>query len=522
LSFVEEYLVKVKEIYANTHTKDNYFGMQTNKLYIDAKNHIREMIKANEDYAIISVGSGTTGAIHRLTQILGIYEAPATRLNYARNSLYYSSDKPVIFVSRYEHHSNLLPWKEGNTEVVEIDLDGNGMLNLRDLEEKINSSKYNSRIKIGAFSAASNVTGICLPINDITSIVHRASGLIFFDFATSAPYVDIEMINENDYIDGIYFSPHKFIGGPGSSGILVLRKALYKGLISPTCAGGGTVQYVSSSNYDFVDNIEEREDAGTPPILQTIRAAIALEIKAKVGCKQIKKKESEYIQTAFKRLLSNENIQIIGPKTSTNRLGIVSFNIKYKDHYLHPRFVSTLLNDLFGIQGRAGCSCAGPYGHYLLNIGDEESELYRRAISQGDKFVKPGWVRVNFHYLMDSNTYDYTIKAIQFIADYGYLFLQEYRMDFESGRWIHKEERCSVESFSIQDVISSERYKFKRHNPLKNKKLYKKYIKDAYKLKRILEKKRFKYELYFQGELKELFWYEASNNMSHSNLAVNI
>lgn len=456
LKFIEDYMMRVSMSYANTHTEDDYTGGQTTKLYHDAKEMIRSCLNADENYVVLTPGSGTTGAVMKLSQILGIYNTPATkrRKQALIDSLKSNSEafaeqidvyleanmrtRPVVFISPYEHHSNDLMWREGDAQVVEIQLDALGHLDLEDLKQQLQRPEFHGRRKIGAFSAASNVSGMLTPVYEVARIMHRYGGIVFFDFAACAPYVDINMRKDEEaYFDGVYLSPHKFLGGPGTSGLLVFHKDVYNQELAPTCAGGGTVEYVSSFKYDFIEDIEIREDAGTPPILQVIRTALALNVKSKIGIDTIEEVEHTYIHGALMRLSANENVYIVGPTDLKDRLGIFSFNIKHKDHYLHPRFVTRLLNDLFGIQARAGCSCAGPYGHRLLGINPDKSQAYRDIIIDGHEAMKPGWVRLNFHYTFSRDTYDFILDAIEFIADYGYLFLGEYDVDDSSGLWNH-------------------------------------------------------------------------------------
>lgn len=509
LIFVEKYMMKIGESYANTHTEDCFLGMQTTKLYHEAKDRIRTLLNANDEYAVLSVGSGTTGAIQRLAQILGIYEAPATRVKYDKDSKYYNPNRPIIFVGPYEHHSNELIWKEGNAEVIEIALTEDGKFSLEDLELQISDPKYKDRIKIGAFSAASNVTGMKSPVEEITRIVHAYNGLVFFDFAASGPYVKIDMVKDNGcYYDGIYLSPHKFIGGPGSAGLLVFKKELYNKAVGPTCAGGGTVEYVSSTDYDFINDIETREDAGTPAILQTIRTAIALEVKAGVGYDLIESIEERYISSALDAISNDNRIEIIGPVEKEDRLSIFSFNVKYKDGYLHPRFVTNLLNDLFGIQSRAGCSCAGPYGHLLLGIDPPKSDRYREVIKGGCEAIKPGWVRVNFHYLLEEFAFEYMINAMLFIADYGYLFLQDYSVDCATGNWTHKNKtECCIASFNLESIEESEDFVASRYDSDYTRDKYKEYMLEAHKLKDNHKVNDSSYVLYGDDRMGDLAWF---------------
>jgi selenocysteine lyase/cysteine desulfurase len=514
LLFVEEYMLKVAETYANTHTEDCYFGRQTTKLYHEAKERIRQLVHGNDDYIVVSVGSGTTGAIQRLAQILGIYESPATRERFKttlHNEEANKTKRPIVFVGPYEHHSNELIWKEAKADVIEIGLDQEGLFDVKDLEIQMTKPEYAQRLKIGAFSAASNVTGMYSPIKAITRIMHENHGLVFFDFAACGPYVAIEMIHEDgQYYDGIYLSPHKFIGGPGSSGLLIFRKDIYNTQVGPTCAGGGTVEYVSSIDYDFINDIEKREDAGTPSILQTIRAAAAFEVKESIGVETIEAIEKDYIQRAIHRLVKHPHIEIIGPKTTEERLGILSLSIRYKDNYLHPRYVTTLLNDLFGIQSRAGCSCAGPYGHMLLGISEEKSERYRQIIKNGCEAMKPGWVRVNFHYLLEEFSFEFMLWAIEFIADYGYLFLRDYSVNSFTGNWTHRDSHLEVlDSFSIEKDQLRSGYEHKKYHREATKGAYETIKCEATKLVEVYieEGHSDALELFEAEAMKDLAWF---------------
>ena len=346
--------------------------------------------------------------------------------------------KPVVFIGPYEHHSNDIMWREAIAEVVTIQLTSDGYIDLKDLESQVSDAKYKKRLKIGSFSAASNVTGLKSPVYEIARIMHKYGGLICFDFAASAPYVKINMNNDSDtFFDAIFISPHKFVGGPGSSGILVFNERVYNLELSPTSAGGGTVDFVSLTTVDYSKDIETREKSGTPGVLQTIKAALAIDLKDAIGIDNIKSKELEYTTRALKRLSKHSKIKILGPIDPEKRISIVSFIIKQGDRYLHPKLITKLLNDLFGIQSRAGCMCAGPYGHSLLNIDEEQSQKFRKINLQGKLGIRPGWCRVNFHYLFSEIEFKFICEAIEFIADYGYLFLRKYSFNINSGVWTH-------------------------------------------------------------------------------------
>ncbi len=456
LKFIEQFLIKIQREYANTHTEDDVTGRQMTEILHQAETIIKKAFNAEKNCKIIATGTGATGAISKFHEIIGIRLPPATR-NLVLSILDNSSEenvidqnlrkkleleinrlKPVVFIGPYEHHSNDIMWREAIAEVVTIQLTPDGYLDLKDLESQVSDQKYKKRLKIGSFSAASNVTGLKSPVYEIARIMHKYNALVCFDFAASAPYVKINMNNDSDtFFDAIFISPHKFVGGPGSSGILVFNERVYNLALSPTSAGGGTVDFVSSTTVDYSKDIETRERAGTPGVLQTIKAALVIDLKDAIGIDNIESKELEYSTRALKRLSKHSKIKVLGPIDPENRIPIVSFMIKHGNKDLHPKFVTKLLNDLFGIQSRAGCMCSGPYGNLLLKIDEEQSQKFRKIGQQGKFGIRPGWCRVNFHYLFSEIEFKFICQAIEFIADYGYLFLREYSFNINSGVWTH-------------------------------------------------------------------------------------
>lgn len=458
VDFIEDYVHYILQFYANTHTEDDFTGKTMTDLLHKAEATIKKMVNAGEHGKVIFTGTGATGGITRLQQILGVYWSPATRekVNEFLNSCleykqekntqcherllqYIQDHKPIVFVGPYEHHSNEIMWRKTLCEVVEISLDAKGELDLHALEEEVSDPKYKNRTKIGSFSAASNVTGIRTPVYDVARILHENNALACFDFAACAPYIKIDMNHDDEsFFDAIFFSPHKFVGGPASSGILVINDRIYRNDLPPTIAAGGTVRYVTKDKECYIEDIETREKPGTPGILQAIRSSMVMLLKDKVGINTIESIEEYYTRKFFDRFGENEKIVIYGPTDSKKKLGIISFNIMHKDRRLHPKFVTQLLNDLFGIQTRAGCSCAGPYGHQLLHVDDLHAKMYR-CMSGIIKYegLKPGWVRFNAHYSLSQAEFDYILDAIQFVIDYGYLFLALYEFDIKSGAWSH-------------------------------------------------------------------------------------
>jgi selenocysteine lyase/cysteine desulfurase len=440
LHFVEDHLREVSALYANSHTEDDVTGRAMTGLLHEAEARIKRVLNAGPDGLCIACGTGATGALHKLHEILGLALPPATRERIGFDPESLGDRRPVVFVGPYEHHSNEVTWREGLAEVVPVCLDEGGGVCLRTLERHLQDERWQGRPRFGAFSAASNVTGRLTPVHEVARLLRRHDAIGVFDYAAAAPYVAIDMCPADDpeaWLDAVAFSPHKFIGGPGAAGVLVLNQKLYRRDLAPTVGGGGTVDYVGPHGHDFSADVEAREKAGTPGILQTLRAALALDVQQAVGVERIHAREAELLGRAFRRWHEHDRIHILGDPDPARRIGIVSFNLKaLSGEVLHPRLVTGLLNDLFGIQSRAGCSCAGPYGHCLLGIGEEESESYRATIREGLHGLKPGWCRVGFHYTMDDAEADYVIEAVAFLAEHGERFLGLYDFDLESGTWV--------------------------------------------------------------------------------------
>jgi len=533
LKFIEQFLIKIQREYANTHTEDDVTGRHMTEILHQAETIIKKAFNAEKNCSIIATGTGATGAISKFQEIIGIHLPPATR-DLVRSILDKLSEenvidqnlikkleleinrlKPVVFIGPYEHHSNDLMWREAIAEVVTIQLTPDGYLDLKDLESQVSDAKYKKRLKIGSFSAASNVTGLRSPVYEIARIMHKYNGLVCFDFAASAPYVKINMNNDSDtFFDAIFISPHKFVGGPGSSGILVFNERVYNLALAPTSAGGGTVDFVSSSTVDYSKDIETREKSGTPGVLQTIKAALVIDLKDAIGIDNIESKELEYTTRALERLSKHSKIKILGPIDPENRISIVSFMIKQGNKYLHPKFVTKLLNDLFGIQSRAGCMCAGPYGHSLLNIDEEQSQRFRKINQQGKLGIKPGWCRVNFHYLFSEIEFKFICQSIEFIADYGHLFLKDYSFSINSGLWTHLNFKDTplYNKPDIKSILSADLKNCFDEESIDQNVEFTKYLNDAKKLVKTFGDK-IEYHQFIDPEAEELRWF----NFIHLN-----
>jgi selenocysteine lyase/cysteine desulfurase len=442
LSFIEDFIRhEVMPLYANTHTETSGTGLQTTRFREDARALVHQAVGAGDDDVVIFCGSGATAAINKLVDVLNIRIPADLDARYGLSAHVPASERPVVFIGPYEHHSNELPWRESLADVVTIDEDADGLIDLAMLERELLRCA-DRPLKIGSFSAASNVTGIGSKTAQIATLLHKHGALSFWDFAAAGPYVQIEMNMQGDgphghlaYKDAIFISPHKFIGGPGTPGILVAKKHLFQNRV-PASPGGGTVSYVNAQEHRYLDCPIHREEGGTPAIIESIRAGLVFQLKDAVGAETIQAKEHAFIRRAIDRWSENPDIQVLGnPKAW--RLSIVSFMVRHGGGYLHHNYVVALLNDLFGIQARGGCSCAGPYGHRLLGIDLTTSKEFEREVLKGCEGVKPGWTRVNFNYFISEAVFEFVLSAVEFIAEHGWKLLPEYTFEPDTGQWRH-------------------------------------------------------------------------------------
>jgi selenocysteine lyase/cysteine desulfurase len=440
LGFIEDFIREVVlPLYANTHTESSGTGLQTTRFREEAREIIRASLGAGPEHAVIFCGSGSTAAINHMIDVLNLRLPADLDDRYRFTELIPAGERPVVFIGPYEHHSNELPWRESIADVVVIHEDHDGHIDQRQLEAEL--IRHRDRpLKIGSFSAASNVTGIISDWRSISVLLHRHGALSFWDFAAAAPYMEIEMGSASQgpgvpYLDAVFISPHKFIGGPGTPGVLAARRQLFHNRV-PAIPGGGTVAYVNPTEHVYLADVEHREEGGTPAIVDSIRAGLVFQLKDAVGAAAIRRREESFIRRAIERWRREPNIEILG-NPDLDRLSIVSFVVRHRGRYLHHNFVVALLNDLFGIQSRGGCSCAGPYGHRLLGIDLEKSHEFEREINLGCEGIKPGWVRVNFNYFISEAVFEFILDAVELVAAEGWRLLPEYRFDAFTALWTH-------------------------------------------------------------------------------------
>ncbi|MEP3674691.1 aminotransferase class V-fold PLP-dependent enzyme [Sulfitobacter sp.] len=422
LQFIEDAIrAHVLPYYGNTHTETSFTGRRSTQLRELARETVRKALHADENHAVIFAGSGATGAADKLVRAL---------------SLQSLNNEAVVFVGPYEHHSNDLVWRESAARVVRIPLTEAGNICLETLEDEL-SNNADAPLKIGAFSAASNVTGVRTDLRAIARLMHAYGGWCVADFAAAAPYIPVRLAasaaGANDRIDAAFLSPHKYAGGPGASGVLVADRWMLD-TSRPTITGGGTVSYVTATGHNYVSNPERREEAGTPSIVENIRAGMVLQLKADMDEAEVERREEQMTQRMHAALRAIPQVELLGPDIS-GRLGVFSFNIRIRGKLLHHNFVVAVLNDLFGIQARGGCSCAGPYGHALLHIDDATTLRHERAVDLGHSTFRPGWARLGVNWFFSESDVDNIAAAIAFIASRGLDLLSYYRLDIDGGVW---------------------------------------------------------------------------------------
>ncbi|GAA4215515.1 selenocysteine lyase/cysteine desulfurase [Sagittula marina] len=422
ISFIEDAIRKhVLPFYGNTHTETSFTGRRSTQLRELARDTVRKAVGADANHAVIFTGSGATGAADKLVRALSMQGLDATS---------------VVFVGPYEHHSNDLIWRESGAQIVRIPLNDQGGVCLTTLESAL-KQHADAPVKIAAFSAASNVTGVRTDLRAIARLVHAEGGWCVADFAAAAPYIPVRLSassdGANDRIDAAFLSPHKFPGGPGASGLLIADRRMLDSL-RPTISGGGTVSYVTALRHNYVSDPERREEAGTPSIVENIRAGMVLQLKADMDEDEVERREQAMTNRLEAALRAIPGVEILGPQ-NVPRIGVFSFNIRVAGKLLHHNYVVALLNDLFGIQARGGCSCAGPYGHALLGIDEEMSECHERAVEQGHSAFRPGWARLGVNWFFDDSDTDRISAALALIAERGLDLLAYYRLDLTAGVW---------------------------------------------------------------------------------------
>lgn len=414
---IEEFILElVLPYYANSHTEASFCGAFMTRLREAARARIGEWCGATDDHAVIFAGSGATSGLNRLVCLLGLSSAIA------------AGQRARVIIGPYEHHSNILPWRESGAEIIEIAEAKTGGPDLDALASALQASSEFD-LTIAAFSAASNVTGVLTDVPTVTRMVHSAGGRMVWDYAGAGPYLPISMCPESDaQIDAIVVSPHKFIGGPGASGVLVVRRDAVTSRV-PSLPGGGTVRFVNRKGHDYSTKLESREEAGTPNVIGDVRAALAFAVKDVLGTAFIERRNQELKQKALAAWSNIPALDLLGTLDAP-RLPVFSFRVRDSSGgYIHQQLVTRLLSDLYGIQARGGCACAGPYVHRLLGIDDETSERLRQDIMAGNEISKPGFTRLNLSFLLPDETVDFILQSVVELAQCAESYVPLYTFD---------------------------------------------------------------------------------------------
>ena len=426
----------------NTHSEASETGKAMTLAYHEARRILKAHVNAGPDDMILTGGSGMTGVVNKLQRLLGL-KAPQGLRRYVQLP---EAERPVVFVTHLEHHSNHTSWYETIADVVVVPPDDQGIVDLAALEGLLH--QYRERpVKIGAFSACSNVTGVFTPYHAMAALMHRSGGVAFVDAAACAPYLTINMhpAAPDERLDAVLFSPHKFLGGPGSSGVLVMSRALYRNTV-PDDAGGGTVAWTNPwGEYAFLEDIEAREDGGTPAFLQTIKAALAVRLKEEMGVEPMGRREETIVARAMEGLRAIRGVHVLAPGCR-HRLAIFSFFVED----LHYNLVVRLLSDRFGIQSRGGCSCAGTYGHYLLNLDPQRSKRIMDRIDHGDQSERPGWVRLSFHPTTTTAEVEHCVGAVEAIVRNGAAWARDYTYSSHTNEFSH-----TGATRGVQDLVTA-------------------------------------------------------------------
>ncbi len=460
LHFVEAWVRRLRPFYANTHTAVSSTGRLMTELREEARSVVARSVGAGPEDVVVFTGAGATEAINKLVGLLGLrVDEPLERAYHLRRHIP-PEERPLVVVGPYEHHSNELPWRESVAEVVEIGLDARGLPDLDELAEVL-AAHAGRPLRVGAFSAASNVTGVLTDVHAVARVCHAHGAYAVFDYAAAGPYVPIEMHPEappdgrSGDLDAVFLSLHKFVGGAAASGVLVANRELFRSR-RPERPGGGTVSYVVGGGLEGVDytrHLAEREEGGTPAIVADVRAGAALLVKELLGPARLRRHEIALARRVVERLAAHPKIQVLGPH-DVDRLAIISFNVEG----LHHDLASALLDHLFGLQNRAGCSCAGPYGHRLLGLSREDSERHRALVRRGIEGAKPGWVRLSVPYYWNEEDLEFALAAVEFVADEGEAFVPMYHLDWATGVWEHLERPAPLMPplrLTVEDLVES-------------------------------------------------------------------
>ena len=482
LRCIEDYIqFEVLPWYGNTHTESSFCGLQTTILREEARDTIRMSCNAPKDeYAVIFTGSGCTAAMHKMINVLGISE----------------NNPAIVFIGPFEHHSNVLPWRENkHVELIRINFNKFGEFDGDQLENYLQKYKSDPRRKIGSFAKSSNVTGVLTDCHRVGTLMHKHGGIVMWDYATGGPHLKIDVKGEDKgYKDAVFISVHKFLGGPQTPGLLIVRKSLFENIVPHNC-GGGSVLYVSRTKQRYLDNIEAREESGTPPIVQCIRAGLVFKVKEYIDSTVVEDRETFLANKAMDRFKNIPGFHLLG-SYFLQRVPVFSFLV-FHEHsglYLHHNFITQILNDLFGLQCRSGCACAGPYAIDLLGMDEEVEERFVKAFDKDTskvESIKPGFCRFSLAFYSSDQESDFILDVVEFACKFGIYLLPFYHLDVKSGVWSHVQSNKHVQKFrhldefrcthNLSDELEHPSLSSKQFSRLKFK-TYNRYLQEARQL----------------------------------------
>ena len=440
---------QVLPMMANTHTEASATGRFMTAQFEAAHGKARRALGAHDDDVLVFTGSGATGAINKLITVLGLRVPDTIREKYGCFEHVHMEDRPLVIRSRMEHHSNDLPWRETIAVTEYVGYDRVGRIDAQDLDRVLSLPEHRDRsVKIGSFSAASNVTGILTDTHALSQVMHAHGGYACFDYAAAGPYVDIDLHPHDNPAfrkDAVFLSMHKFTGGPQTPGLLVANEVLFR-THSPSEPGGGTVLYTSPWEYRYLESLQHREEGGTPPIVQVIRAGLVFDLKEIVGVNRILAMENHFLEKAIAAWGNDPRIRILGD-IETPRIGILSLILD--NGQLHHNLGVRLLNDLYGIQTRGGCMCAGTYGHDLLGIDRATSEGIRNRLDLGEATAKPGWIRVSFSPTTTEADFRVLLRAVPHVARQWRRYADHYTQDPVTAEWSSVGGEAAIETLRL-------------------------------------------------------------------------
>jgi cysteine desulfurase/selenocysteine lyase len=396
--------------YSSVHRGTGFKSRVATQAYDDARRIVGEFVGADTRTHTVIFGKNTTDAINKLS-----YRFPLAK-------------DDVVLVSVLEHHSNDLPWRS-RAHVEHIGADELGRLDEENLDRLL--GEYAGRVKLVAITGASNVTGHLPDIHRLAAKAHAAGAQILVDCAQLAPHRTISMgdLKDPTHLDYVAISAHKMYAPFGTGALIGRRDTFEQG--EPEYRGGGTIEFVTRQSVAWAEP-PDRDEAGSPNVVGAVALAAAIKALNKVGMETVAQHEADLTAYTLEQMATIDGLNIYGdtdPKSTTNRLGVIPFNVGDLSHFL----VAAILGTEWGIGVRHGCFCAHPYLTHLMGFSDVELAEVTANILGHDRREMPGLVRVSFGMYNTVEEVDVLIKALTEIVQ-GKIAGQ-YEQDVHSGEY---------------------------------------------------------------------------------------